>query len=153
MNSFWWAKEDFDWSNIGVDVVNRPTEAMAFNNLAKQADYLVKVGFNMHELQLTPIERELFFLEIKTSKEDFSVKEYPHVYMKDSTVRKVSKLSGKSEVYVMKVLKTVTYKSHLAESFGVDIFAKRESEAERKRRNRLIKWWLNYRKTYRRIDQ
>lgn len=151
MGNWWWAREDFDWSNIGVDVVNRPTEIEALNTLAKQAGYLAKVGFDIESLRLTTVEKKVFALELRVSKEDFDVKEFPSVYMKDSSVRKTSKISGYSEVFVMKILKSVTYKSHVAESFGVNIFEPRESEKERAKYNQLYNWWSNYKKTYVRV--
>ncbi len=151
INNLWWAKEDFDWSDIGTDVVVRPTEVEALNNLAKQASYFGKIGFNPDDLKLTDTERKVFLLELEVTKEDFDTKDLSGVYLKDSYVRRVSKLSGYSEPFVMAILKNISRKSYLAEMFGVDIFAKRETKSEYQRRLRLTKKWLEYRRIYRRV--
>ena len=151
INNLWWAKENFDWSNIGVEVITRPTEIEALSNLAKQASYFSKIGFNPDDLKLTDTERKVFLLELKVTKEDFDTKDLSGVYFKDSYVRRVSKLSGYSEPFVMGILKAISRKSYLAEMFGVDIFAKRETKSEYQKRLMLTKKWINYRKNYKRI--
>lgn len=151
MENIWWIKENIDWSNIGVDVVSRPTEIQALNNIAQQAKHIRVIGYDFESIKLTSLEKEIFRLELKVSSEDFDTKDYDNMRIKDSSIRRISKLSGYSEPFVMRKLSSITKKIWLGEVFNIDVFSEKENKNVKEKRYKLTKWWLKYRRTYKRI--
>jgi len=143
-NNIWWCKEDIEWGNIGADVVSRPTELQALNNISQQSKYIRLVGFDINTIRLTNTERKIYVLELEVSSERFDAKNHPLVKIKDSPVRRISKISGYSEPFIMRQLTSVTRKMYLSELFDVNIFEEKEQPHERLRRRKLTQRYNYY---------
>lgn len=151
MENNWWLREDIEWSNIGVDVVSRPTEIEALNNISQQAKHLRLVGYDFESIKLTSLEKKLFELELFVTSEDFDAKSHHSIKIKDSTIRRISKLTDYSESFIMRKLTNMTRKIWLGEVFHIDVFLEKEKPSERIRRNKLTKKWNEYNAKYKRV--
>ena len=116
--SKWWLREDIEWSNIGADVVKRPTEITAFRNLSIESNYIRNL--DKWELKLTQDELYIQHLDYLVNDKNFNYKQYKKLYRKDSVVTKISKLSGYSEKHVNRILKNITRKTYLKYILGIN---------------------------------
>ena len=114
----WYLSPRIDWGNIGADVVNRPTENMAFNNIATESKYIQNI--NKWSIDFTKDELLVMKINIEVTKEDLDYKKYNKLYRVDSVIRKISKVSGYSENYVIRLLNNITKKVYLREILGYE---------------------------------
>lgn len=116
-NSLWWLNPSIEWSKIGQDNIHRPTETLAFQNIANEAKAINNYGLLKKDLLLTKTEYYIYKLDILVNKETFDTKAYG-VYKKDSSIRKISKVSNYSEPFVLKKLNDISNKIRQAEKIG-----------------------------------
>lgn len=114
----WWL--DVDWSNIGANVVSRPVEIEALNNINTQVKYINKLS--NYDLSFTKEEIEIIKLDqyVNSSKLDYLKHKKENLYKKDNVITKMSKLSGYSENYINRLLKSITRKIYLLEVLDIN---------------------------------
>lgn len=114
----WWL--DVDWSNIGANVVSRPVEIEALNNINTQVKYINKLS--NYDLSFTKEEIEIIKLDqyVNSSSLDYLKHKKQNLFKKDSVITKMSKLSGYSENYINRLLKSITRKIYLLEVLDIN---------------------------------
>lgn len=116
----WWVKEGL-WDNVGSNVISRPTEHQAISNINLQSKYIRSLS--KWDLQLTFQELEIYRIDRLINHPDFDTEEYStkeiKVYKKDMPIVKISKISGYSQEYCRKLLKSISGKVYLSDVLGI----------------------------------